>query len=1343
GYCKGIVGRFQETEVDFDPSSNQQQQQRQPLPPLTTTALPGVTTVPPTPPPVPVKNRSRATSTASITAHPTDEDDQSGKNNCPYEEASPALSSLSKHTLLSAIAMDPHATERPGPRKLMSVESLRVVEVGKRPGLSSTPPPHSPSTSNHPELVPQSVPVIPPRSSSRQSHASRSHKHSSGVNSLASKSSSSSMSSLRDPNGSSATIITNSLEIKTPEQPPVPRSPKTAQEPQLSTLSSSTNSIDSRTESLGQSAVSTSTNGTNITPGTKPSRSSTPSVEDSPQQHSASTLRPSKTKERPSRRPSMDPAQAKDIKMERDGQIPDRDHLTRHASPPPPPPVSSSSSSSSSRRQPDNAYLSSVLEDLRNKTHHVLQRAGFSMAPTAGLYADRGSKSLDLRVFPTTTTTAAEAEPSSPLSETSGSVNVVSSSASTSGAVSFAIPTTSPTKAEADSGAKNGGGVTGAGASSGSPSKPVTRPRSRSFFGRGKEKSQDQQQSPSNASNKTASGTSTSASTSSTAMTGLLGSSPASTTSTSSSTYSSPFDMLRPWVKSDHRQRSNSGPARHSDPSIQQKLDSADTTTTTTPAEGEVGGAPVIVEDDDIDRRSHVSVPQENERKKPRRQRRTSEATAWTISTYSTTHSYQSQQASGSYMSTISSDARDGAVVDDDVDDNSDLDEEDEDEELRSDNQSDKQSLRNQKQGSVTGPGQHLNPRMADGRPSIDTTRLYINDYGFIYDLDDESIRGQDLSGNGSIIGTEALGGSSVSTISEFEKKLVVRRHKRTRESEIKWIQAVTRMHADHVKKSSKYKKLVRSGLPASVRGRVWLFLAKADIYRKPGLFEELQKRGPLPIHDVIERDIHRCYPDHIHFRDGMGTGQQDLHAVLRAYAHYKPEVGYCQGMGRLVGMMLMQMPVEDAFWLLVATIEGYMQDYYTPTLRQLKIDAQVFERLLKDQDPALADHLQRNDVVPLMYMTQWFMTLFTMSLPWASVLRVWDVFYYDGVKALFRVGLAVLQLCRDHLLQKCPSSSELLAYILHIPLDLLAPKPLLDTALHIKLKRNSVQKLIAVTAESMDAAAAAAAAKAQAQAKIKAQASTSTPTQAQTQAKAAAKAETSAEANTEAKAETKAEAEAEADVEEDTPQAPISPVSEQSSYSTESRIRSDSTSISQAETAIDESTIDAVTESLTNSTTVTASESTSTTSTATTAATTITSNNVNNNSENETTEMTSTASTASTTTMTTTTQATGAMTTTLTESKNDNSNNSINHNHNTHDSDTQVLSVSSPPRPASQPASRSSSSITSAARPQSPPLSPMGKPVPTVATTVPMAASSFSPLGVFRSRKRAGTIHK
>ncbi|KAF9426349.1 hypothetical protein BGZ94_006643 [Podila epigama] len=380
------------------------------------------------------------------------------------------------------------------------------------------------------------------------------------------------------------------------------------------------------------------------------------------------------------------------------------------------------------------------------------------------------------------------------------------------------------------------------------------------------------------------------------------------------------------------------------------------------------------------------------------------------------------------------------------------------------------------------------NQRYATAAATLLSQHQYINDYGFIYDLEDED--SQEYMGTGSMVGEMSSAASSVhfdgmssSSSShshlwgsefwaEHERRSAIRKQEALRHSELKWTQAIAQIPVDQVKKSSKFKKLVRKGIPGTVRGRVWQYLAKADSFRQPGLFAQLLTRPPIePIYDVIGRDIHRCYPDHIHFRDGMGgTGQQDLHAILRAYAQYNPRVGYCQGMGRLVGMMLMQMPVEDAFWLLVATLDGYMQDYYTPTLRQLRIDALVFEQILKAHDPKLSDHLTQNDVMPLMYMTQWFLTLFTMSLPWASVLQVWDIFYFDGVKSLFRVGLAILQLCRDHLLHQCPSSSELMDFLLHVPLDLLAPKPLFEAAFRIKLSKDAVQRMIMLTAGGIEA---------------------------------------------------------------------------------------------------------------------------------------------------------------------------------------------------------------------------------------------------------------------------------
>lgn len=118
-------------------------------------------------------------------------------------------------------------------------------------------------------------------------------------------------------------------------------------------------------------------------------------------------------------------------------------------------------------------------------------------------------------------------------------------------------------------------------------------------------------------------------------------------------------------------------------------------------------------------------------------------------------------------------------------------------------------------------------------------------------------------------------------------------------------------MDAGSVKKDAKLKKLVRSGIPTSVRAKVWQFLSGSVDYQKKGQFKSLLGRPPMPIYTVIDRDIPRCYPDHTLFKDEDSQGQIDLDMILKAYAQYNPKLEYCQGMGRLAGLMLMHMPTE------------------------------------------------------------------------------------------------------------------------------------------------------------------------------------------------------------------------------------------------------------------------------------------------------------------------------------------------------------------------------------------------------------------------------------------------
>lgn len=113
----------------------------------------------------------------------------------------------------------------------------------------------------------------------------------------------------------------------------------------------------------------------------------------------------------------------------------------------------------------------------------------------------------------------------------------------------------------------------------------------------------------------------------------------------------------------------------------------------------------------------------------------------------------------------------------------------------------------------------------------------------------------------------------------------------------------------------------------------------------------------------------------HVMFADENGEGQANIRRVLQAYALYNPSLGYCQGMGMIVGILLMRMSPEvglsivssfflthlqtqDAFWTLVVILDIYMPDYHSVNLYQLRVDAAAFDICMRKFARPLQRHM-------------------------------------------------------------------------------------------------------------------------------------------------------------------------------------------------------------------------------------------------------------------------------------------------------------------------------------------------------------------------------------------------
>ena len=261
--------------------------------------------------------------------------------------------------------------------------------------------------------------------------------------------------------------------------------------------------------------------------------------------------------------------------------------------------------------------------------------------------------------------------------------------------------------------------------------------------------------------------------------------------------------------------------------------------------------------------------------------------------------------------------------------------------------------------------------------------------------------------------------------------------------------------------KSDKIKRYVRKGVPAEFRGAAWYWYAGGPHRQamEPGLYWELLEQvahGKLGDNDRehIERDLNRTFPDNVRFKPdpttisdvqagagGGGDGKSKqrrsaaepetdimraLRRVLQAFAVHNPNIGYCQSLNFIAGLLLLFLDEDEekSFILLEIVTSVHLPGTHGVALEGANIDIAVLMSCIKDALPGVWAKLDDNGSsltseptaqalrLPTVSLctTSWFMSLFVGTLPIESVLRVWDCLFFEGSKTLFRIALAIFK---------------------------------------------------------------------------------------------------------------------------------------------------------------------------------------------------------------------------------------------------------------------------------------------------------------------------------------------
>ncbi|OMJ67037.1 hypothetical protein SteCoe_35903 [Stentor coeruleus] len=222
-------------------------------------------------------------------------------------------------------------------------------------------------------------------------------------------------------------------------------------------------------------------------------------------------------------------------------------------------------------------------------------------------------------------------------------------------------------------------------------------------------------------------------------------------------------------------------------------------------------------------------------------------------------------------------------------------------------------------------------------------------------------------------------------------------------------------------------------GVPSDLRGEIWTFLTRANqlsVQFSNGVYKKLHERIADDISNQIDRDLHRTFPEHRIFQERDGIGQMILKNILCAYANYDPEVGYCQGMGFIVGCLILQIRNEElSFWAFVQIMHDFNWRLIfkngTPRLITMM---KIMKKEVKKRFPDLHQHFEEQDLQLLACFSQYFITVFLYDTPTNIGIRIFDVFLLEGERVLFDLLYRMLAFKKVEILEL--KSQDLYMYL-------------------------------------------------------------------------------------------------------------------------------------------------------------------------------------------------------------------------------------------------------------------------------------------------------------------------
>ncbi|XP_059622835.1 USP6 N-terminal-like protein [Phlebotomus argentipes] len=238
-----------------------------------------------------------------------------------------------------------------------------------------------------------------------------------------------------------------------------------------------------------------------------------------------------------------------------------------------------------------------------------------------------------------------------------------------------------------------------------------------------------------------------------------------------------------------------------------------------------------------------------------------------------------------------------------------------------------------------------------------------------------------------------------------------------------KWLKMLNKWNSRET--GEKLHSRVYKGIPDKLRSRVWVKLLNLEqvMAEQKDVYKNMLRLARQCSTEArqIDSDVNRQFREHLFYRERYSIKQQSLFNVLTAYSMYNMEVGYCQGMSGLAGVLLMYMDEEEAFWalsVLLADKKYAMHGLYIEGFPKLTRFLAHHDKIIAKFLPKVKKHFDQFNLDSILYSLKWFFVIFVERIPFSLCLRVWDIYLLDGEKVVTGMAYTILRLHKSKILK-------------------------------------------------------------------------------------------------------------------------------------------------------------------------------------------------------------------------------------------------------------------------------------------------------------------------------------